>query len=146
MEIDRNGMQVLEREESLALLRTATIGRLAINVGALPAIVPVNFTLLDDAVAIRTGAGSKLRQALDHAVVAFEVDDHDPFTHTGWSVNVVGVARELTDPEDLAVVDASHLAHWAPGPADHVVAIGLDVVTGRRILSPASASAALAGR
>jgi uncharacterized protein len=137
MEIDRNGMEVLDRDEALSLLRSARVGRLAIHQGALPAIVPVNFAVVAEDVVIRTGAGSKLRQALDHAVVAFEVDDFDPFTHTGWSVNVVGIARELTEPDDLASVSRSHLAHWAPGPADHVVAIGLEVVTGRRIVQPA---------
>ena len=142
MEIDGNGMEVLDRDQALALLRTATIGRLAINAGALPAIVPVNFAIVGDAVVVRTSPGSKLRQALDHAVVAFEVDDFDPMRHTGWSVNVVGIAREVTDPDDLAAVDRSHLAHWAPGPADHVVAIALDVITGRRIVSPFAARAA----
>jgi uncharacterized protein len=139
MEIDRNGLEVLDREEAVALLRSATVGRLAIHEGALPAIVPVNFAVVAEEVVIRTGAGSKLRQALDHAVVAFEVDDFDPLCHTGWSVNVVGIARELTDPDDLAAVGRAHLAHWAPGPSDHVVAIGLEVVTGRRIVQPALA-------
>lgn len=141
MEVDRNGMEVLDRERSLALLRSATIGRLAIHAGALPAIVPVNFAVTPAAVIVRTGAGSKLQQAIANAVVAFEVDDYDPLRHTGWSVNVVGVAREITDRDELEQVRRVPLAHWAPGDATHYVAIGLDVVSGRRILDGAAVSA-----
>ena len=137
MEIDRNGMEVLDREHSLALVGSATIGRLAIHAGALPAIVPVNFVLTPSAVVIRTGTGSKLQQAVDNAVVAFEVDDYDPLRHTGWSVNVVGIAREITEARLLERVGALPLAHWIPGEADHFVGISLDVVTGRRILETA---------
>ena len=137
MEIDRNGMEVLEREHSLALLRSAKIGRLAIHAGALPAIVPVNFLLTPTAVVIRTGVGSKLQQAADGAVVAFEVDDYDALRHTGWSVNVVGFAREITDPTLLEHVRRLPLAHWVPGPAAHDLGISLDVVTGRRIVDAA---------
>ena len=139
MEIDRNGMEVLERDRCLELVRGATLGRLAIHAGALPAIVPVNFALLDHAVVIRTGAGSKLQQAIDDAVVAFEVDEYDPFRHTGWSVNVVGIAREIVDPRELYAVRHVPLAHWAPAPADHYVAISLDVISGRRIVDVAVA-------
>lgn len=138
MEVDRNGMEVLDRERSLALLRSATIGRLAIHVGALPAIVPVNFAVTATAIVVRTGAGSKLQQAIDNAVVAFEVDDYDPLRHTGWSVNVVGIAREITDSAELDMVRRVPLAHWVPGEATHYVGINLDVVSGRRILEGAT--------
>jgi uncharacterized protein len=138
MEVDRNGMEVLDREHSLALLRSATIGRLAIHAGALPAIVPVNFAVTEHAIVIRTGTGSKLQQAIDNAVVAFEVDDFDPMRHTGWSVNVVGVAREITEPGELELVRRVPLAHWVPGEATHYVGIALDVVSGRRLLEGAT--------
>lgn len=137
MEIDRNGMEVLDRQRSLDLVRSATIGRLAIHAGALPAIVPVNFALTSSAIVIRTGTGSKLQHAIDNAVVAFEVDDYDTLRHTGWSVNVVGIAREITDPVILDHVRRMPLAHWVPGEATHYVGISLDVVTGRRILDGA---------
>ena len=128
MEIDRNGFEVPTREECLDLIRHRPIGRLGIHSGALPAIVPVNFVLTDDGVVIRTAPGTKLDQALRNAVVVFEVDDYDPWRHTGWSVNVVGIAREVTGRH----VD---VAQWGPGERDHYLCIGLDVVNGRRILS-----------
>ena len=132
MDIDRNGFEVPTRDECLELIRHRPIGRLGIHTGALPAIVPVNFVLTDDGVVIRTSPGTKLDQALRNAVVAFEVDDYDPWRHTGWSVNVVGVARELRDPPATL-----HLPQWGPGDRDRFLCISLDVVSGRRIPSGA---------
>jgi nitroimidazol reductase NimA-like FMN-containing flavoprotein (pyridoxamine 5'-phosphate oxidase superfamily) len=136
MEVDRNGLEVPDREACLAMIRSAPLGRLAIHSGALPTIIPVNFVLTPTGIVIRTGTGSKLDQALQNAVVAFEVDDYDAFRHTGWSVNVIGVAREITDPEELERARHLPLAHWAPGEAEHYVSISLDLITGRRILAP----------
>jgi nitroimidazol reductase NimA-like FMN-containing flavoprotein (pyridoxamine 5'-phosphate oxidase superfamily) len=143
MEIDRNGLEVLDRGQCLELIRRAAVGRLAIHTGALPAIVPVNLALDDDGVVIRTCAGSKLQQAVENAVVAFEVDDYDILGHSGWSVNVIGVAREVTDPQELEAVRHLPLAHWAGGDAQHFVRVNLDVVSGRRLLHRAAVASAV---
>ena len=46
---------------------------------------------------------------------------------------VTGVAREVTDPAELAAVRAAPLARWAPqGPDDRVMAISTELVDGRR--------------
>lgn len=132
-EVDRNGLDVLTREESLALLTTATLGRLGLTFGALPTILPVNFRLIDDEIVFRTSIGTKLDAATRNAVVAFEVDDLDAMYHTGWSVVVIGVAREVHDADALAVLDAAGIARWAPVECERVVAISTEMVTGRRI-------------
>jgi hypothetical protein len=50
-------------------------------------------------------------------------------------VLITGVAREVTDPDDLAAVRVLPLARWAPhGPDDRVIAISTELVDGRRIL------------
>ena len=72
----------------------------AITVGALPAVLPINFRLVDDRIVFRTSGGAKLDAATRNAVVAFEVDDMEPLSHTGWSVMVTGMAREVTDPAE----------------------------------------------
>jgi uncharacterized protein len=135
MELDRNGLEVLDREESLRLLGTAALGRIAVTSAALPLVLPVNFRYDGRHVLIRTSAGTKLDAATDHAVVAFEVDDIDPATESGWSVMVTGIARELTDPAALAELARRPLTRWATGDADRVVAISVDLVSGRRISS-----------
>ena len=92
VELDRNGLEVLEREECIALLGSVTVGRIAITSNALPVVLPVNFVLLDDRIVIRTSRGTKLDAATRNTVVAFEVDEIDMVEQTGWSVLVTGVA------------------------------------------------------
>jgi hypothetical protein len=131
--IDRNGLEVLDEAECLRLLATTSMGRVAITSGSLPVILPVNYLVVDRTVYFRTGRGSKLDAATTNAVVAFEVDDFDLLSHTGWSVNVIGVARDLgTSPGGLAV-DTSHIPRWAPGDEDRVVAVQAEMVSGRRL-------------
>ena len=101
MEVDRNGLEVLDRDECLRLLASATLGRIGFTSGALPTVLPVNFDLDGERILVRTGRGSKLDAALRDAVVAFEVDDFDPICHSGWSVAVTGVATEVSDPTEL---------------------------------------------
>lgn len=133
MEIDRNGLEVLERQECMRLLATATLGRLGLTSGALPTVLPVNFALADDCILVRTGRGTKLDAATRNAVVAFEADHFDPMDHSGWSVVVTGIAREVTAPEELRRLQAVPIARWAPSEADRIVEISTELVTGRRI-------------
>jgi len=133
VEIDRNGLEVLDRHECLRLLGTATLGRVGISFGALPNILPVNFRLVGDEVAFRTTVGTKLDAATCNAVVAFEVDDLDPMYHTGWSVVVLGLAREVTDPTERRRFDVAHIPRWAPVDAQRIVAISTEMISGRRI-------------
>lgn len=133
MELDRNGLEVLDEHECLALLATATLGRVAITTGALPTILPVNYRLVGSTVLFRTGRGTKLDAATANAVVAFEVDDFDPVGHTGWSVNLIGVARDLDAVLRNLTFDPTEIPRWAPTGDERVVAITAELVTGRRI-------------
>lgn len=133
VEVDKNGLEVLDREQCLALLATSTLGRVGVSTGALPTVLPVNFLLHGNRILIRSSPGTKLDAALQDTVVAFEVDDFDPIFHSGWSVVVTGVATALRDPDELSAIERLPLAHWAPRPAGHVVAISTEMVTGRRL-------------
>jgi uncharacterized protein len=133
VEIDRNGLEVLSRDECLRLLGAEVLGRVAVSTAALPTILPVNYRYDGRRILLRTGRGTKLDAATRNAVVAFEIDDVDRATHTGWSVVVTGVAIEVTDPAELADIERHPLEPWAPGEDDRVVAISTDVVSGRRI-------------
>jgi len=133
MEIDRNGLEVLDRDECLRLLRHHRLGRLGITSGALPTILPVNYWSDGVFIYVRTTVGTKLDAALRDTVVAFEVDDANAMEHSGWSVVVTGVAREVTDRDELERLASAPLPRWAPGPADHIIAISTDIVTGRRL-------------
>jgi len=129
-EVDRNGLEVLDRAECIRLLRTVSLGRIAITSGALPTILPVNFRVDGERILFRTGTGTKLEAATREAVVAFEADDFDPMYHAGWSVVVTGVAREVPEPDDKVMYTTPR---WAPGPTERLVEVSLDQVSGRRL-------------
>jgi nitroimidazol reductase NimA-like FMN-containing flavoprotein (pyridoxamine 5'-phosphate oxidase superfamily) len=133
MEIDRNGLEVLSREECLRLLRHATLGRVAITSGALPQVLPVNFRLVGDRIVFRTGLGTKFDAATSNNVVAFEVDEMDALSHSGWSVMVTGIVHEVTDPQELAELTHVGIPKWAPTSSDRIVAISTEVISGRRM-------------
>ena len=91
-------LEALSEEECWTLLSGERVGRVGLTVGAMPAILPVNYTVFDGAIVFRTTVGSKLSAAIAHAVVCFEVDFFDAQTHQGWSVLAVGMADELAEP------------------------------------------------
>ena len=126
--------RVLAREECLALLQTARVGRQGVSIDALPAILPVNFQLFKGQIVVRTVPGSKLDAATSQAVVAFEADDYSPEGTWGWSVLVRGIGAEIVDPGELAEVRALPLQAWAfqgGEPADRFLRIDTTLVSGR---------------
>jgi nitroimidazol reductase NimA-like FMN-containing flavoprotein (pyridoxamine 5'-phosphate oxidase superfamily) len=128
---DRRRLQVMTREDCLRRLGRCGIGRVAVSMGALPAIFPVNYATLDGDIVFRTGPGTKLTAALRGSVVAFEVDGADRFAHTGWSVMVVGPADAITDPDKLVRAARLPLASWASGDSDVFVCIEGRLISGR---------------
>jgi nitroimidazol reductase NimA-like FMN-containing flavoprotein (pyridoxamine 5'-phosphate oxidase superfamily) len=134
-ELDRNGLEVLARAECLRLLGTTMLGRIGMTVDGDPMVLPVNFCVVEGDIVCRTGDGTKLATAARNAVVAFEVDEFDPLSHAGWSVVVTGASREVTDPSEAASLRAAHLPRWASDGEDHLIAVGIRTVTGRRITS-----------
>jgi nitroimidazol reductase NimA-like FMN-containing flavoprotein (pyridoxamine 5'-phosphate oxidase superfamily) len=133
IESDRNGLEVLGREECLQLLSGAMLGRIGVSIGALPVILPVNFRLIGDRIVFRTGTGTKLDAATRRAVVAFEVDEMEPLSHSGWSVVVTGRTREVTDPAALEELARANIPRWAHSERERVVEIETSMVSGRRI-------------
>ncbi|MGH9265970.1 MAG: pyridoxamine 5'-phosphate oxidase family protein [Acidimicrobiales bacterium] len=136
MELDRNGLEVLSREECLQLLAGSVVGRVVVTDRALPAAFPVNFTLFDDDVVFLSSEGSKLEAVSTGQVVAFEVDEIDPRSQTGWSVLIQGWAGLIEDPEELERARALGLQPWAPRPPGQFVRIRAELVSGRRLLPP----------
>ena len=134
------GLVILPEEECFELLGRHHVGRVAVTVGALPAVFPVNYTMLDGAIVFRTGDGTKLRAALNQTVVAFEIDDLDAFAHTGWSVMAIGVASQL-EGDALARAKRLPLRPWADGERDHYVRVVPEMVSGRRIIHAGSGAA-----
>ena len=126
--------EVLTRDECLAHLGKVSVGRLGVTIRALPVILPVNFAVHEGQVVLRSVAGSKLDAATAGAVVAFEADDHAPDGAWGWSVLVQGVAQEVTDPAEVAVLRSLRITPWAypDGQADRFLRIDTEIISGRR--------------
>lgn len=121
----------LSRAECMDRLRRGHIGRVSVTHRALPAIVPVNYTL-DHGIVFRTRSGGMLDGACRGTVVAFEVDNLEEDGTAGWSVLVVGVADGLEGSEKVRALNLG-LASALGGDTDHFVRITLGNVSGREI-------------
>ena len=115
------------------LLATHGVGRISVSTAPGPAIVPVNYSVVDDAVVFRT-APDATPAAAAGAEVAFEVDHIDEALSEGWSVLVVGRARRVTDPAAVRRLDdAAYTPPWPGGGRDLWLRIDPERITGRRI-------------
>ncbi len=135
-----DGLEILTEDECRTLLGTVAVGRVAITLGALPAVFPVNYRVVDDEIVFLAGEGTKLRAALDGVVVAFQADEIDGPRRRGWSVLVVGLAQEITDDEELARARDLDLQPLAGGERTHFVRVRPEFVSGRRIDNKAADS------
>jgi nitroimidazol reductase NimA-like FMN-containing flavoprotein (pyridoxamine 5'-phosphate oxidase superfamily) len=135
MELDLAGLEVLDRGTCLQLLAGAQRGRIAINLGALPTILPVRYVLDDDRVLISVTVGSALDRATDGAVVAVQVEGMDELGQQEWSVCAVGTAHHVDASEALTGAACAALAAWAPEAPTRLVAVTTDRLTGRRTVS-----------
>lgn len=130
---EKNELEILYRSECLELLRSQHVGRIAFNVDDAPMVLPVNYILDGDRLLFRTSAGSKFGAAVAAEQVAFEIDGIDDDQRVGWSVVVTGRSEVLADEPELDRYELRRLRPWARAPKDHWVAVGLHVVSGRRI-------------
>jgi 1-acyl-sn-glycerol-3-phosphate acyltransferase len=122
-------MQVLGVKECERLLRRGGIGRVGVVADGTPAIRPVNFAFNGGHVVIRTGDSVLAEAAGRGATAQLEVDEIDPFDHTGWSVLVTGsLAEDLAEPPIDAPVEP-----WARGHRPRVVVLTPASITGRRV-------------
>jgi hypothetical protein len=133
VKVDSAGLEVLSPSDCLVLAGTMPIGRIVFTDQALPAVQPVNFVLDNGCVVIRTAEGSKLATALRGTIVAFEIDDYDARTESGWSVTIVGRAEPIVDAAESARLSRLPLRTWAPASRPRFIRVRPEYITGRRI-------------
>lgn len=114
-------------------LRTRRVGRLAVSVSNRPDVFPVNYVVDGKAIVVQTAPGFKLAAAVLGSGVAFEVDEIDETSHSGWSVVIHGTAHEVEKLEDLLDAEDLEIEPWAAGQKNHFIRIDVDEITGRRI-------------
>ncbi len=129
-------LEILDRDECLRLLASVPVGRIVFTHRALPAVQPVSFVVDGEAIVIRTAPGSELFGATRDTVVAFEADEIDADTHSGWNVTVIGHAHAVHDSAEKKILSALPLRPWTRrGQRDDFLRIPLGLVTGRRLLA-----------
>jgi uncharacterized protein len=131
---DRTGLETLSENECLLLLGRASVGRLAVVRDGRPDVFPVNFRRDGRSVVFRTDMGTKLDEVGPGAHVAFEVDEHDRLSRTGWSVVLAGFARDVTETEDTEALHRLRVDPWPPGPKARYVRLEPERIEGRRIV------------
>lgn len=115
----------LSEEECWALLATASVGRIALSVRALPMILPVQYYLDGRRLVTCLGHHQIPERSLDDAVVAFAADAIDPVSQSGWAVEVLG--RSTIPREHGVTADCGH-----PGTGQ-LVNIDAETISGHAV-------------
>jgi nitroimidazol reductase NimA-like FMN-containing flavoprotein (pyridoxamine 5'-phosphate oxidase superfamily) len=129
-----DGLELLTEDQAQGLLAAGEVGRVGITIGALPAIFPVNYRLIDGSIVFRTAPGSRMSAAAEGTVVAFEVDDYQLADRSGWSVLAIGRADVIHDLAVSSMVLDARLQPFADGSRTAIVRIEPTFISGRRIV------------
>ena len=124
----------LSVEECWAALRTAAIGRLAVRAAEGVDVFPVNFTVHERAIYLRSAPGSKLVAITDSPAVAFEADGSRGRDYY-WSVVARGIAHRLAHDSEIEASGVLDLATSTPSVKWNFIRITPTVISGRRFTS-----------
>jgi hypothetical protein len=114
-----------------ALLRTTSVGRLAVWVEDHPDIFPLNYAVDHGTVVFRSSAGTKVSAALSDSPVALEADGYDAETAEVWSVVIRGNAEEIRGQDLIGTIDLP-LFPWQAGDKGRFIRIVPTATSGRR--------------
>jgi nitroimidazol reductase NimA-like FMN-containing flavoprotein (pyridoxamine 5'-phosphate oxidase superfamily) len=124
----------LSPEECVRLLSAGVAGRVALSSPDGPHIIPVNYSVVDDAVVLRTSPYSVLGTHGRDTILAFEVDQFDHERHLGWSVVARGLAEVLTDADEIAHIrETWEPRPWAGGHRSLYLRLRWVEISGRRV-------------
>jgi nitroimidazol reductase NimA-like FMN-containing flavoprotein (pyridoxamine 5'-phosphate oxidase superfamily) len=131
--IDHAGLEVLPFDSCLSLLAAVPVGRVGFVSGGEVVVLPVNFVVDGQDVVFRTASGSKLAAAEDSIAAAFEADNYDDITQSGWSVLVNGRLEVVEDDAEIGRLSQLGLDPWASAlDRPSWIRIRPTSVTGRR--------------
>lgn len=124
----------LSYSECEAFLRAGVAGRVAMSTPGGPQIVPVNYSVVDSAIILRTTPYSLLGTYGRDTTLAFEIDQFDHTNQRGWSVVARGRATVVQDPKDIERIRSVWEPQpWASGVRSLFVRIRWDELTGRQL-------------
>ena len=102
----------LAYDECARRLRAGVAGRAALTTPQGPHIIPLNYSVVEDAVIVATSPYSALGTYGPGSLVAFEVDHFDYEHHAGWSAVVRGRCQPVADHAEVQRLKQV----WAPRP------------------------------
>ena len=132
-------VEKLGEDESLRLIEQVEVGRIGFTGRYGPEVLPVNYKVVDGTIVFRTEAegalGEDLRTGIPGAEykVAFEVDEVDAATRTGWSVMVQGAVHHVEDEAECAELAKVGIDPWISGERSLFLCITPTLISGRRI-------------
>lgn len=112
-------MRELDVDTCMRLLSEQHFGRIAIDDGDGPLILPVNYVYHEGSVLFRSDVGSKTAAAEEHAKASFEIDHVDEDARVGWSVVVRGRLVEVVRRPELDRVQAAGVTPFVEGQGKH---------------------------
>jgi uncharacterized protein len=124
-------VEQLSESECWALLRTTSVGRLAVWVEDHPDIFPLNYAVDHGTVVFRSSAGTKVSAALSDSPVALEADGYDAEAAEVWSVVIRGNAEEIRGQDLIGTIDLP-LFPWQAGDKGRFIRIVPTATSGRR--------------
>ena len=110
---DHAGLEILPFEVCLRLLASVSVGRVGFFADGEMVVLPVNHVIDGQDPVFRTAQGSKLSAAEGQELVAFEADEYDAQTRSGWSVLVTGRAEVVYEDAEIDRLSRLGLHPWA---------------------------------
>lgn len=117
-------------DECWSRLEEESVGRLAISTDTGAEIYPINFTVHDRVLFVRTAPGSKLVELTQNPNVAFEIDGRR--VGNRWSVVVKGEAQRMSSDAEIEASGVLSLHTATPTAKWNYVRILPGSVTGRQ--------------
>lgn len=116
------------------LLRAGVAGRVALSTATGPHIVPVNYSVLDESIIIRTSPYSLLGTYGRDTTLAFEIDSFDRDRERGWSVQARGRVEVVSSPTVLdRIREGGEPQPWAGGARTLYLALRWTELSGRQL-------------
>ncbi|GAA1998914.1 pyridoxamine 5'-phosphate oxidase family protein [Microbacterium pumilum] len=124
----------LSTAECWELIEARSFGRLAVEaLDGIPDVFPLNYTVHDGSLYIRSAPGSKLMAIVVHPVAAFEIDGEDDGFH--WSVVLRGAVRRLVIDKEIRESGVQDLVSSSPTTKYNYICVTPATVSGRRFAS-----------
>jgi nitroimidazol reductase NimA-like FMN-containing flavoprotein (pyridoxamine 5'-phosphate oxidase superfamily) len=118
--------------QCLELIASQHVGRVAWQAADLPQILPVTYTMHDGSAYFRTSPHGILAELARPTSVAFEVEELDQQTRSGWCIVLHGLASAVSEPDGVADLWATDsLVPWASENRTLFIRIRPERVSGR---------------